>query len=196
MMRDIMMRVKGCMKKTGTILLCYLLLLSLYFILIDRGFVLLLVLMLAVWCAVIRKWPMAVAGLCLLVSGYILCLPWPNHRVALEQARFAVFHPLYQNEAERIAEEVSESGDTYIFENAGRGVDMALWQKVWYIKKDNCLAVFFITSSVDVSGYLYVLNQESRDMIEHPQKYWMSATEEFFEECYELDGQWMFVKSY
>lgn len=189
-----MMRLKECMKKTRTILLCYLLLLLLYFILIDRGFVLLLVLLLAVWCAVIRKWPMAVVGLCLLVSGYILCLPWTNHRVALEQARFAVLHSLYQNEAERIAEEVGESGDTNIFENAGRGVNLSLWQKVTYLKKGNCLAVFFMTSSVDSSGYLYVLNQESRDMVEHPQKYWMSAKEELFEECYELGGQWMFVR--
>lgn len=181
----------------GCLLLCYLVLALLYIVMVRREIPLLALGGVAVFGAVKKKWPVVVVSICLFLLGCVCTFQWIKTRAALEQVHFSLLKPYYQNEAEKIMEEIAQAADTDVFQEFDGGSNWLLAKEIWYLKTGEQVVVFFITKYSDVSGYIYLSDDEVSGVIAEPSRYWSSTGEgALFAHIHELGGQWMFVRTY
>ncbi len=184
--------VRGC-----CLLLCYLLLVFLYIILARRGIVLLILGGMAVFGVVKKKWPVAAFSICLFLLGVFFTFQWTKSRAALEQLHFVLLKPFYQSEAEKVVKEAAQASDTHVWQDYSGGSNWFLSKETDYSKVGEHVIVFFITKFSDVSGYVYLSDDEASAMIYEPSRYWNDVGDEpLFKEIHELGGRWMFVRTY
>lgn len=181
----------------GCLLLCYLMLVFMYIIMVRKGIPLLILGGVAVFGAVKKKWPAVAVSICLLLLGWICTFQWTKTRAALEQVHFTLLKPYYQSQAEKVLEEIAQAEDTHVWKEFDGGSDWFLSKETWYLKAGGHVVVFFTTKYSDVSGYIYLSDDEAFDVIAEPSKYWFDVGEgPLFSQIYELAGQWMFVRTY
>ena len=181
----------------GCLILCYLMLALLYIVMVRREIPLLFLGGVAVFMAVKKKLPAVVVGICLFLLGLVCTFQWTKTRAILEQMHFTLMKPYYQSEAEKIMEEIAQTADTDVFQKFDGGSNRVLSKETWYLKAEEHVAIFFITKYTDVSGYIYLSDDEVSDVIAEPSRYWSSTGEEsLFAHIHELGGQWLFVRTY
>ena len=181
----------------GCLLLCYLVLVFLYIVMVRKGIPLLVLGGVAVFGAVKKKWPVVAVSICLLLLGWVCTFQWTKTRAALEQVRFTLLKPYYQSEAEKVLEEISQAADTHVWQTFDGGSNWFLSKQTCYLKAGGHVVVFFTTKYSDVSGYIYLSDEEAFGVIADPSKYWSDVGEEsLFSNIHELGGQWMFVRTY
>lgn len=199
LMRDIMMRLDTNNKfvRSGGFLLCCLMLVFLYIVLVRRGIPLLILGGMVVFGAMKKRWPVVVVSICLFLLGVFFTFQWTKSRAALEQLHFIMLRPHYQSVAEKLVEEVAQAADTHVWNDFGGGSNWFLSKDTDYSKIGEHVVVFFVTKYSDVSGYVYLSDDEARDIISEPWKYWPDVGDgPLFKEIHELGGRWMFVRTY
>lgn len=181
----------------GCLLLCYLMLVFLYIAMVRKGIPLLILGGAAVFGAVKKKWPVVAVSICLLLLGWVCTFQWTKTRAALEQVHFALLKPYYQSQAEKILEEIAQAEDTHVWKEFDGGSNWFLSKETWYLKTEGHVVVFFITKHSDVSGYIYLSDEEAFGVIAEPSRYWFDVGEgPLFSQIHGLGGQWRFVRTY
>lgn len=181
----------------GCLLLCYLILVFLYIVLVRRGIPLLILGGMVVLGAVKKRWFVVAVSICLLLPGVFFTFQWTNPGAALEQLHFTLLKPHYQSVAEKLVEEVAQAADTNVWDDFGAGSNWFLSKETYYSKVGEHVVVFFITKYLDVSGYIYLSDDEAFDIITDPWKYWSDVGDgPLFKEIHVLGGRWMFVRTY
>ena len=198
-MKDITMRLNTHNKfvRVSCFLLCCLALVFLYIIMVRKELLLLALAVIAVIKIVKKKWLMAAFCIFLVLLGWVCTFQWTKTRANLEKIHFALLKPYYQKEAEKVIEKAALAEDTDVWGGFERNSRWLLSKKTHYIKTDGHMIVFFIIKSSDISGYIYLADDEAIDVITEPWKYWSSVGHEpLFSEVQELGGRWMFVRTY
>ena len=181
----------------GCILLCYLMLVFFYIVMVRKGIPLLILGGMAVLGAVKKKWPVVAVSICLLLLGWVCTFQWTKTRAALEQVHFTLLKPYYQSQAEKILEKISQAEDTHVWKEFDGGSDWFLSKRTYNLKAGGHVVIFFTTKYSDVSGYIYLPDDEALSVIAEPSRYWSDVGEEpLFSHIHELGGQWMFVRTY
>ena len=181
----------------GCLLLCYLMLVFLYIVTVRKGIPPLILGGAAVFGAAKKKWPVVVFSICLLLLGWVCTFQWTKTRAALEQVHFTLLKPYYQGKAEKVLEEIAQAPDTHVWQTFDGGSDWFLSKRTYYLKAGGHVVVFFAIKYSDVSGYLYLSDDETFGVIAEPSRYWSDVGEErLFSHIQELDGRWLFVRTY
>lgn len=199
-MRGIMMRRLACNKfvRWGCFLLCCLMLAFLYIVTVWKEILLFILIGMAVFWGVKKKWPAMAFSICLLLLGWVCTSQWTRTRANLELLHFTLLKPYYQSKAEKVLEETAQAADTEVWGRIDGGSDPFLAKKINYSKAGGHEVVFFVIKYSDVSGYLYLPDEESISLIAEPSVYWSSVRQEqLFDVCMqELGDRWFFVRSY
>ena len=198
-MKDITMRLNTHNKfvRVSCFLLCCLALVFLYIIMVRKELLLLALAVIAVIKIVKKKWLMAAFCIFLVLLGWVCTFQWTKTRANLEKIHFALLKPYYQKEAEKVMKEAAQAEDTDVW-----GEYEPRWflsKDTQYLKADGHVIIFFVIKYSDVSGYIYLADDEAFGMIAEPRKYWPDvgfAGKPLFSEIQDLGEQWMFVRTY
>ena len=110
---------------------------------------------------------------------------------------FTLLKSYYQSEAEKVLEEIAQAPDTHVWQTFDGSSDWLLSKRTYYLKAGGHVVVFFAIKFSDVSGYLYLSDDEAFGVIAEPSRYWSDVGEEpLFSHIHELGGQWLFVRTY
>ena len=198
-MKDITMRLNTHNKfvRVSCFLLCCLALVFLYIIMVRKELLLLALAVTAVIKIVKKKWLMAAFCIFLVLLGWVCTFQWTKTRANLEKIHFALLKPYYQSTAEKFLAEITQAEDTDVWRTLDGGSDWFLSKRTYYIKVEKPMIILFTTKFSDASGYIYLADDTSIDVITEPWKYWSKVgNEPLFSEVQDLGGQWMFVRTY
>lgn len=193
-----MMRRLVCNKfaRWGCLLLCYLMLAFFYIVTVWKEIPLFILIGMAVFLGIRKKWFAMAFSICLLLLGWVCTFEWTRTRANLEMLHFALLKPYYQSAAEKVLEETAQAADTNIWKSVDGGSDLFLAKEIHYAKIDEHVVIFFFTKYSDCSGCVYLSDDEAFRMMEEPRRYWTSARDPIFSQVYELGGGWLFARRY